>query len=377
MIKKAAYLFILAILAISTCGMLPASRLAINPDILGTQVTQTLAAMLIPPTSVQSYAESPKTIATAVPCDRAGFVKDVTIADGYILQTGQEFTKTWRLTNSGTCTWSKIYDLVFYSGDHMSGVNAADFKQEVMPGQSIDLSVRLKAPARAGKYTGYWILRNASGVLFGIGADAKSPFWVNITVARPPEVVYEFVDHYCEATWANGILGATTTTSSSGSSSSGGTTSTDSPGVTAIPCNTPESDAWGGPIIVDAKPKLETGETDDEKALVLYPHYTKQVTLVAVFPSFAVKSGDHFLAVIGCMVDAKDCKVTFTLEAQLTDSSKVILGTWKEKYDSSLTKIDVNLKPVAGKSVKFILTVKSTGTGINDHVFWLRPRIVR
>jgi hypothetical protein len=378
MIKKFAYLFILAILAISSSAMLPGSHLATNPDPPQAQVTQVLAAVMIPLTLVQPY-----TITTVVTCDRAGFVKDVTIPDGYILPAGQEFTKTWRLTNSGTCTWSKDYDLVFYSGDQMSGANAIDLKQEVNPGQSIDLSVRLKAPARAGNYTGNWILRNASGVLFGIGTDAASPFWVSITVPRPPEVVYEFVDHYCEASWANGILVATSSTSSSGSSSSGSTssggttTSTDKPGVIAIPCTTPESGAWGGPILVDAKPKLETGETDDEKALVLYPHFTKEAALVAVFPSFAVKSGDHFLAVVGCMVGAKDCKVTFTLEAQLADGSKVVLGTWKEKYDKSLTKIDVDLKQVAGKSVKFILSVKSTGTGINDHVFWLRPRIIR
>jgi hypothetical protein len=236
----------------------------------------------------------------------------------------------------------------------------------------------LKAPAKAGKYTGYWMLRNTSGVLFGIGDEAKQAFWVNINVTRLPEVVYEFVDHYCDAIWSTGTMGTTTSTTSSGSSSSGGTTtSTNNPGVTTIPCNSPETAAWGGPILVDARPRLETGESDDEKALVLHPHYTKEAALVAVFPSFAVKSGDHFLAVVGCMYGAKDCKVTFTLEAQLTDGSKVVLGTWKEKYDNSLTKINVDLKPVAEKSVKFILSVKSTGAGTNDHIFWLRPRIVR
>jgi hypothetical protein len=42
----------------------------------------------------------------------------------------------------------------------------------------------MQAPATPGDYTGNWTLRNASGVLFGLGAG-NGLFWVKINVASP------------------------------------------------------------------------------------------------------------------------------------------------------------------------------------------------
>jgi hypothetical protein len=65
----------------------------------------------------------PTATATAkpVPCNAVAFVKDVSIPDGTDLASGQKFTKTWRLENVGTCTWTTDYDLVFVNGAAMSG----------------------------------------------------------------------------------------------------------------------------------------------------------------------------------------------------------------------------------------------------------------
>src|SRR5512135_3467629 len=49
-------------------------------------------------------------------CDRAQFIADVTVPDGTRFSPGAAFTKTWRLKNVGTCTWSTSYTLVFSSG---------------------------------------------------------------------------------------------------------------------------------------------------------------------------------------------------------------------------------------------------------------------
>ncbi|MGD8553514.1 MAG: hypothetical protein PVG02_07630, partial [Anaerolineales bacterium] len=40
-----------------------------------------------------------------------------------------------------------------------------------------------------GGYIGYWLLRNAEGMLFGIGADANVAFWVEIEVLEEVEEV--------------------------------------------------------------------------------------------------------------------------------------------------------------------------------------------
>ena len=119
--------------------------------------------------------------------DRAEFITDVTVPDGADFTPGQAFIKTWRLRNSGTCTWTSSYDLIFDHGDAMSGPASQSLPALVHPGATVDLSVNLVAPGAEGGYKGYWLLRNSEGVLFGIGASANVAFWVEIEVLEEEE----------------------------------------------------------------------------------------------------------------------------------------------------------------------------------------------
>lgn len=114
--------------------------------------------------------------------DRAQFVTDVTVEDGADFAPDQDLTKTWRLRNSGTCTWTSSYDLVFDHGDQMGGPASQALSGLVNPGDTVDISVDLTAPSSEGGYKGYWLLRNSEDVLFGIGANANVAFWVEIEV---------------------------------------------------------------------------------------------------------------------------------------------------------------------------------------------------
>ena len=106
-------------------------------------------------------------IATATQdCDKGDFVTDVTIPDGTVLDPNEAFTKTWRIKNTGTCSWTPSYALVFTSGEAMSGPATQALTGNINPGDTVDISVNLKAPATPGSYQGYWKLRNAAGVLF-------------------------------------------------------------------------------------------------------------------------------------------------------------------------------------------------------------------
>lgn len=107
---------------------------------------------------------------------------DVTVPDGKNYAKGATFVKTWRIKNDGTCTWTTNYDLVFDHGDSMSGPNTVKLPASVSPGNTIDLSVSLKAPSSNGTYQGFWKLQDGNGNRFGIGEDAKISFWVKITV---------------------------------------------------------------------------------------------------------------------------------------------------------------------------------------------------
>ncbi len=100
-------------------------------------------------------------------CNQMEFVSDITIPDGTVIAPAQNFTKTWRLRNIGTCPWTSSYAVVFSDGNSMNGPSSQALTGAVNPGQTVDISVNLTAPAAPGEYRGNWKLRDASGVLFG------------------------------------------------------------------------------------------------------------------------------------------------------------------------------------------------------------------
>lgn len=119
-------------------------------------------------TVIQAATATPKTLPTATPqpCNQAYFISE-TIPDGTKFSPGTEFTKSWRLKNTGTCTWNPNYKFVFISGDQMGGVNSVKLDDYVSPGEKFDVLVNLKAPAKPGTYIGYWRLQAADGFQFG------------------------------------------------------------------------------------------------------------------------------------------------------------------------------------------------------------------
>ena len=113
---------------------------------------------------------------------------DVTVPDGTKFNPNTAFTKTWRLKNVGTCTWTTSYAAVFDSGSQMSAPAVVSLTQNVPPGGTVDISVPMTAPATNGIYRGDWKLRNASGVIFGLGSTASKTFYVTIEVGNTDPV---------------------------------------------------------------------------------------------------------------------------------------------------------------------------------------------
>lgn len=148
-----------------------AAQSTVTPQPTATTEQQTQAA------ATQSTPQAGQATATPV-CNRASFVADVTIQDNTAITVGKSFTKTWRLKNVGSCTWTSGYQLVFDSGDQMSGPSSQQLTNgTVAPGQTIDVSVNLIAPASPGTYKGNWRLKDSNGVLFAL---STGPFWVQI-----------------------------------------------------------------------------------------------------------------------------------------------------------------------------------------------------
>jgi Ig-like domain from next to BRCA1 gene len=142
-----------------------------------TPVTPTLA----PPTPTPPPTTTPTSTAVPTPCNKAEFVSDVSVPDGTDITVFDTFTKTWRLRNVGTCTWTSNYRVVFDHGDQMLAPDSAPITSgTVAPGSTVDVSVPMEAPGTAGTYKGYWKLRGADGVLFGVGASGAVAFWVEV-----------------------------------------------------------------------------------------------------------------------------------------------------------------------------------------------------
>lgn len=126
---------------------------------------------------------------TAIPCNRASFVKDVTYADNAEVAAGTSFTKTWRFKNDGSCTWNSSYVILFDSGEQMGAPATASISSgSVPPGATADISVNLTAPSTPGTYQGNFKLRSSDNIVFGINAGGQAPFWVKIVVPAPTPI---------------------------------------------------------------------------------------------------------------------------------------------------------------------------------------------
>lgn len=119
--------------------------------------------------------------------DRAEFVADITIPDNTVIAAGTKFTKTWRLKNVGTCTWTKEYSLGVFGPTEGGNFRSVPFDQEVLPQRTVDLSVELTAPEIIGEARWDAMIEDDLGLWFGTGRIGYQPFWVQITVVSTPE----------------------------------------------------------------------------------------------------------------------------------------------------------------------------------------------
>ena len=306
-------------------------------------------------------------VVTPIPasCDRAQFISDVTVPDGTSFSPNAPFIKTWRLKNVGTCTWTN-YSLMFDSGEKMGGPDSAVIPATVAPGQTVDITVNLTAPAAAATYRGYWKLKNNTGVPFGIGSAGTKSFWVEIkvtgTAVTPVTPVtpgasatpitgtsYDFAANVCAANWYSG--------------------------AGALPCPGTDGDAKGF-VLIKNPSKLENGTNDNRTGLLTFPQNINNGYIQGIYPAYKVKTGDKFRTIVNCEGGATSCYVVFRLDYSVSGSSSIsTFWAFVEKYEGSFYSAEVDLTPLAGQDIKFILTVLSTGPATGDRALWVGPII--
>lgn len=149
----------------------------------------TVITPLATPTPTPSPTPTATPTSTPEPCNRAAFVRDVSYPDGTEVEINAAITKTWRLRNTGTCTWTSAYELVFERGDQLGAPGSKPLSAApVRPGDTVDVSVGLTAPDVPGDYQGFFMLRSNTGMVFGVGVNGRNSFWVQLEVVDIPRV---------------------------------------------------------------------------------------------------------------------------------------------------------------------------------------------
>jgi hypothetical protein len=160
--------------------------LALTPSI--TPIPTSTATLTPTTTPLQETGVSPvltitlttQTLVPTIPLpDRAQWVSQ-SIPDDTVFTPGQTFTMTWQLKNVGASTWTAAYLLRYYSGELFGAPQEIVLGQQVLPGATVEIALKMKAPATPGKYRSDWVLSNETRSNF------KDAVFLKITVALPP-----------------------------------------------------------------------------------------------------------------------------------------------------------------------------------------------
>jgi predicted secreted protein len=236
---------LIASFILSSCG-------ASNSTVIATSVAQTVQAQndqataavtdtplplatVAPAATTEVPAPTSGTASTPLPanagggnyCTSAHFVADVNYPDGTIVAPGDAIWKTWRIQNTGTCTWTTAYRIVYDHGDLLGGGYVYNLPQNVPPGQTVDITIEFFAPTDLATYTGYWDLETPAGQVFGMD-QYQVPFRIQVqvnsgtpgkntaTVYGVTSVVYDYSTSGCCTCGANVFLTTTAQISVSG-----------------------------------------------------------------------------------------------------------------------------------------------------------------
>jgi hypothetical protein len=320
-----------------TLTMAPTNTIALSPTALPSTPTP------LPPTATPTLAQP------LTPCNWAEFVLDVTAPVDVIVQTGTTFNKVWRVRNIGSCTWTTSYTLVF-TGGNLAGSLTVSMPFDVLPGQSVDLSVPINVPTIPGIYQGTWMLRAVNGELFGFGPNASGPLQVRLTAYRSTPVsnyAFDIAASYCSASWRSA--------------------------VSTLACQGNTQDPAGSVTLLNTPP-FEAA-TGGGYGLWTRPNTRRNGWISGQMPAYTIQNGDHFMAEVGCLSGSPGCDVTFQLDYQTSNGVIHNLGKWRETYDGRTTIIDINLSAISDQLVYFILTVNNNGVPQDANAFWLMPRV--
>ncbi|HEU0296201.1 MAG TPA: hypothetical protein VFR47_25925 [Anaerolineales bacterium] len=188
-----------------------------------------------------------------------------------------------------------------------------------------------------------------SGSVIPTNTPIPSPLTPPATLPPTTGALLDFAGNACSASWRSG--------------------------AGALACPGTEGDARGFVLPV-SNPRLENGVTDNSNALILVPQNKYDGYIQGTYPEITIQAGDRFQSIVNCAYGST-CYVTFRLDYQVGAGPVTIFWSWKEKNEGLYYRVDKDLSALAGRKVKFTLTILATGSAAGDRALWSQPRIVR
>ena len=113
-------------------------------------------------------------------------------------------------------------------------------------------------------------------------------------------------------------------------------------------------------------PVFEGGRKENEPGLWTNPQAVDKGRIGGVYPAMEVKSGDTFLALLGCLDGSDQCDVDMRLLYEIGSGSVQTLDEWRVRASDGIKSVQVDLTELVGKKVEFILAVRTRGDYEDD-----------
>ncbi len=137
------------------------------------------------PTAGTPVPTTAPTEAAGAKCFQFDFLGDVNFPPGTVVKPGTKFSKTWTVKNTGTCKWTRDYDLVLAGGEAFGTNKRGDIPREVLPGETIDLTIYdMSAPMTEGTYYSYWMIAAPDGARIGYGPGQQWGLGIELIVSN-------------------------------------------------------------------------------------------------------------------------------------------------------------------------------------------------
>jgi hypothetical protein len=99
-------------------------------------------------------------------CNNLAFIRDEEHPNGSEVKPGENFNKSWKVMNNGTCDWKYQYSLEFLSANYPES-GSVKLGRIVTVNDWAEISINLDARKNPGTYTSYWRMSDGAGHMFG------------------------------------------------------------------------------------------------------------------------------------------------------------------------------------------------------------------